>query len=102
FNVRIADFYGAEGYTLHYDITPSSIRVWMTDDFGSEPKTLATINLSATQRRELATRLQRLPLQAMRDIYENPRVSDGLQLTFDIQVGSAPRKVIQIRNVYQR
>lgn len=102
FHLSIDNFYGVEGFTLHYDVSPGAFRIRLTDDFGSPEKQLWESELSPEQSRTIAKRLKKLPIETLDDLYENQNVYDGLQLTFRIQRGNEPLRTIELQNRYQK
>lgn len=101
FNLAVDNFYGVEGFTWHYELTPIIVKVWYSDDFGNPTKTLWESSLSKHQRDEIASCLDTLPLDRLQDEYEDPSVDDGLQLTFRIRMHGQSERVIELRNRYQ-
>jgi len=102
FNLSIDNFYGVEGFTLHYDVSPGVFRVRLTDDFDSPEKHPWESELSSEQSKAIAILLEKLPLETLEDEYDNPNVDDGLQLTFRIRRGNESLRTIELRNRYQK
>lgn len=102
FVLSVDNFYGVEGYTLHYDVSPKEARVRLTDDFGSPERVLWQDKMSSQQANRASKCLCELPLNELENEYDNPNVCDGLQLTFRIQLENSAMRTIVLRNKYQK
>ena len=98
FVVEVRDFYGVEGYTLHYHLDNSRLVVVLSDDFGSPPKEVLSKSLTKAEAKDWAFYLERFPIEQLKEDYTNRAVDDGLQQFFTFRTGGKEKKVA-VRNV---
>ena len=101
FSLSVDNFYGVEGFTLHYRLSPTLATVVLSDDFGSPPKKLWETSLADQQRDQVISCLQALPMDRLKNEYINSSVDDGLQLTFRIRLHGQSERVIELKNRHQ-
>ena len=99
YEVKIEDFYGAEGFTFIYYLSDSWITVVFRDDYGSSPKELYSRALDVHEGNELRSFLRSFPLASLRTKYEDETVDDGLQMSFEFRLEGLPHRTIVLRNV---
>lgn len=98
FKLVVEDFNGAGGFMELVTIDSRNLKVVMENDFGRPPEELLSKPLGATQSNELYQFLQEFPLKTLEDRYVDKREFDGLQLTFEIEVGQSPKRRIVLSN----
>jgi hypothetical protein len=101
FVVKVRNFHGAEGFGFDYYLAPDSLTVVAWDDFGSKPKEVLHVVLSAADTARWSAFLAAFPVAKLAANYTNAGVADGLQLWFDFRIAGKPPKQIFVGNSHQ-
>lgn len=93
FDVKVTDFYGAEGYGFDYYVSKEAVAVVLWDDFGSPKRELLNRPLTKEEARDWAKYWSQFDFKDLKDDYTDPNVFDGLQRDFTFKVGKEEKKV---------
>ena len=102
FQIKVHDFYGAEGFGFDYYLASDRLTVVYWDDFGSKPKQVFDRVFSADERKRWSAFLAKFPVAALESAYVNPGVDDGLQMRFDFRLPGKPSKSVVLQNRPQK
>ena len=90
------------GYAFRYDVSPKTLSVTLSDDFGHPPKVVWQGDLTPEQSRMFADFAGRVPIDQLKDVYEPASpVADGYQYTYELRIGRRPAKQVVVDNVAQ-
>lgn len=101
YSISLRVHYPDYGYSQIFDITPDSLRESIDDHNGWPPSAGLGWKLTPEQQQAFARFAEALPLDSLKDRYEEPGVDDGFQHTYRLRIGDRPAREIQVNNVPQ-
>ena len=100
FNIKVKDFYGADGVTLYILVTLDSIKISSDCDYADcSEKTIYRQGNDDEKINDFKYFLSSCRLDTLKSSYEDKNVEDGLFRTVTVQINDDSIKSIQLNNI---